>query len=91
MIEMGIVVAVGLAFTFFKLSWRSRLRLLSHPLAMDIAVFALLNWLHWGTFSGVMVAAVGALACSVMLTFGRWAFGYMEKGQHVRGHFQVRL
>lgn len=91
MIEMGIVVALGLLVTFMKLSWRSRLKMLSHPLAMDLFVFVLLNWLHWGTFTGVMVAAVGALACSLMLSAGRWAFGYMAKGKHVQGHFQVKV
>jgi hypothetical protein len=91
MIEMGIVVAVGLMVTFWKLSWRARLIMLSHPLAMDIGVFALLNWIHWGTYSGVMVAAVGALACSLMLSAGRWAFGYMSAGRHVPGRFAVKL
>lgn len=91
MIEMGIVVAIGMMVTFFKLSWRARLRMLSHPLAMDIAVFILLNWLHWGTFSGVMVAAVGALACSMMLSAGRWAFGYMKSGEYIAGKFKVQL
>lgn len=91
MIEMGIVVALGLAFTFFKLSWRARLRMLSHPLAMDVFVFVLLNWLHWGTFAGVMVAAVGALCCSMMLSAGRFAFGYMKDGKHVAGRFEVKL
>ncbi len=89
MFEMGIVVALGLLVTFMKLSWRARLRMLSHPLAVDLFVFILLNWLHWGTFSGVMVAAVGALACSLMLSAGRWAFGYMVAGKHVRGKFDV--
>jgi len=91
MLEMGIVVAIGLIVTFCKLSWRNRLRMLSHPVAMDIAVFALLTMLHWGTFSGVMVATIGALFCSISLSAGRWAFGYIDKGKYVPGHFPVRL
>lgn len=91
MIEMGLVVAVGLLAVFFKLSWRSRLRMLSHPLAMDIAVFMFLTWIHWGTYSGVMVATVGALTCSIVLGALRWAFGYMSAGKHVCGRFTVRL
>lgn len=89
MLEMGIVVALGLIVTFCKLSWRNRLRMLSHPVAMDIAVFALLTMLHWGTFSGVMVATIGALFCSMSLSAGRWAFGYMERGQYIPGRFNV--
>jgi hypothetical protein len=87
MLEMGLIVAIGLTVTFIKLSWRNRLRMLSHPVAMDIGVFALLCFLHWGTFSGVMVATVGALFCSVFLSIGRWAFGYIEGGKHVPGRF----
>ncbi len=87
MIEMGLVVALGLIVTFCKLSQRNRLRMLSYPVAMDIAVFTLLCFLHWGTFSGVMVATVGALFCSIVLSAGRWAFGYIENGKHVPGHF----
>lgn len=90
MIEMGLVVAMGLLITFWKLSWRMRLRMLSHPVAMDIAVFALLMFLHWGTFSGVMVATIGAMTCSVVLSALRWAFGFMSQGKHVPGKFSVR-
>jgi predicted cation transporter len=90
MIEMGLVVALGLCVTFWKLSWRARLRMLSHPVAMDIAVFALLVCLHWGTYSGVMVATVGALVCSMVLGALRWAFGYMARGAHVPGKFTIK-
>jgi hypothetical protein len=89
MFEMGFVVALGLLFTFVKLSWRARLKMLSHPVAMDVCVFCILTFLHWGTFSGVMVATIGALTCSVMLSVGRWAFCYMRGGKHVAGRFNV--
>lgn len=88
-IESGVIVALGLLFTFFKLSWRTRLRMLGLPLIMDVAVFVLLNILHWGTFSGVMVAATGALVCSAMLSLGRWSVGYIESGIYYPGQFNV--
>ena len=91
MIEMGFVVALGLLITFVKLSWKARLRMLSHPVAMDIAIFIALCYLHWGTYSGVMVATVGALVCSMVLGAGRWAFGYMAADKHVAGRFVVKL
>lgn len=91
MIEMGLLVAFGLIVTFWKLSWRARLRMLSYPVLMDIAVFALLSLLHWGTFSGMMVATIGALTCSLMLSAGRWAFGYMHRGKHIAGRFPIRV
>jgi hypothetical protein len=89
MIEMGLVVAFGLLVTFWKLSWRARLRMLSYPVAMDCAVFIVLVMLHWGTFSGVMVATIGALTCSLVLGALRWAYGYIERGRHVEGKFAI--
>lgn len=88
-IESGVIVALGLLFTFFKLSWRTRLKMLGFPLAVDIIVFVALNLIHWGTFSGVMVAATGALVCSAMLSLGRWSVGYIEKGIYFPGQFSV--
>lgn len=91
MLESGIIVAAGLIFLFCRLSWRNRLRMLSHPLAIDIVVFVALNWIHAGTAIGVMTAAVAALACSICLTIGRKLFGYMRKGEYVPGKFRVQL
>lgn len=89
MIEMGIVVGLGLLVMFAKLGWQGRMRLLSNPLAADVAIFVLLTLTHWGTFSGVMVAAVGALFCSVMLSIGRYVYGYVERGIYHPGLFNV--
>lgn len=91
MIEMGFVVALGLLVTFAKLGWKARMWMLSHPIFMDVAIFIGLFLLHSGTYSGVMVATIGALTCSCVLAAGRWAFGYMVKGKHVPGHFNVKV
>lgn len=90
MIEMGIVVGLGLLVMFAKLDWRWRMRLLSNPLAVDVIIFLLLTAVHWGTFSGLMVAAVGALFCSVVLSIGRYVYGYVENGEYHSGLFDVR-
>lgn len=89
-IESGVIVALGLIFTFCKLSWRARLKMLGHPLAMDAFVFIALTTLHWGTFSGVMVATTGALICSALISLGRWAVGYVESNVYFPGHFNVK-
>lgn len=92
-IESGVIVALGLIFTFFKLSWRTRLLMLGMPLAMDVGTFVLLNILHWGTFSGMMVAATGALVCSGLISIGRKLFGYIETTDgrrcYYRGHLDM--
>lgn len=90
MIEMGLVVAIGLLILFAKLSWRAKLWMTSHPVAMDVMVFILLTVLHWGTYSGVMVATVGALFCSITLSLARRVIGYVNKnGVYVRGFADV--
>ena len=45
--------------------------------------------LHWGTFSGVMVATIGALTCSLVLSGARKLYGYIEDRRYVRGYFDV--
>lgn len=88
-IESGLIVAVGMLFTFLKLGWKKRMWCLSRPLFCDIVIFIGLNILHWGTFSGVMVAATGAMVCSGMLTLGRWTYGYMEERMYYPGIMDV--
>lgn len=89
MLEMGIIVGLGLLTMFWKMNWRWRMRILSNPFFVDVLVFIALTALHWGTFSGVMVAAVGALFCSLTLSVGRWAFGYIRSGRYVPGWVNV--
>ena len=89
MLEMGVVVGIGLIILLVKLSWRSKMIILSNPVAADVIVFVGLTILHWGTFSGVMVATVGALFCSITLSLGRWMCGYIEKGTYHPGVMNV--
>ena len=89
MIEMGIVVGLGLLMTLIKASWHWKMRMLSNPLMVDVIVLGLLLLLHWGTFSGVMVATVGAMVCSLVLSAARWAYGRVESGVYVPGYFDI--
>lgn len=77
-IESGLIVAGGLMMTFTKCSWAVRMKMLSNPLFMDLLIFVFLTLIHWGTFSGVMVAAVGALVCSGLISLGRYSFGHID-------------
>ena len=89
MIEMGIVVGIGLLVTLVKMSWTWRMHMLSYPLAIDLIIFIALCLLHWGTFSGVMVATVGALTCSLVLSGARKLYGHVESGTYVPGYFDI--
>lgn len=89
MLEMGIVVGLGLLVTLVKLNWKWRMKMLSNPVAMDLIVFVLLCFLHWGTYSGVMVATVGALFCSIVLSIARKCIGYIGANGYVPGIWNV--
>ncbi|HEY5282167.1 MAG TPA: hypothetical protein VIM14_05200 [Polyangia bacterium] len=86
-IESGVIIFLGLLFIFIKLPRRWTLLLLGWPLGLDLVVSTAAYILHWGTFSGVMAAAVAGLMCSGFTAVGRWATGYSKGGQIVSGVF----
>lgn len=58
--------------------------------SMDLAIVVLLNAIHWGTFTGVMVAATGALISSGMLSLGKWTCGHVnQQGYYLPGLFDL--
>ena len=77
-LESGIIIFMGLILLFWKLPKHWRFRLLGMPLALDITVSVLAYIIHWGTFSGVMAAAVAGLMCSAFTSIGRKLFGYID-------------
>ena len=88
-LESGIIIFVGLLLLFIKLPQPWRLRLLGHPLALDISVSALAYVMHYGTFTGVMAAAVAGLMCSGFTMIGRWAIGYSDRTGLHSGVFKL--
>ncbi len=89
MIENGIIVGLGLLVTLVKMTWKWRMHMMSNTLAVDMIIFVALLLIHWGTYSGVMVASVGAMTCSLTLSAARWLYGHVDKGEYVPGHFNV--
>ena len=84
-IESGAIIFLGLLFLALKLKPRTSLTLLGYPLALDLGVSALAFIMHYGTFSGVMSAAVAGLMCSGFTSFARYAFGYIKGGKYYPG------
>ncbi len=84
-IESGFIIFLGLVLLGFKLPVKTSLTWLGRPLLLDVAVSALAFMMHFGTFSGVMAAAVAGLLCSVFTSCARWAFGYIERGRYTPG------
>jgi hypothetical protein len=88
-VESGVIIFIGLLFMFIKLPRRIALRLLGSPLALDLGVSALAYLLHWGTFTGVMAAAVAGLMCSGFTIVARKLMGYTKGRIFVPGIFGV--
>lgn len=84
-IESGVIIFLGLLLLGFKLPLKTSLRLLGRPLALDIGVSALAFIMHYGTFSGVMAAAVAGLMCSGFTSAARYAIGYIEGSKYFPG------
>ena len=86
-LESGVIIFVGLLLLFIKLPRVIALRLLGWPLALDLAVSIVAYLLHWGTFSGVMAAAVAGLMCSGFTAVARRLIGYSRDGKIIPGVF----
>lgn len=81
----GAIIAAGIAFILLKLPTRTALKLLGRAMLLDIFVTVLTLWIHWGTMTGLMAAAVAGLICSVVTGIGRRSFGYIRKGVYHPG------
>ncbi len=90
-IESGIIIFFGLLFLFIKLPRITALKLLGNHLWLDVGVTVIAFMMHYGTFSGVMAAAVAGLMCSGFTTAGRWLFGYISKKKYHPGIIQLNF
>jgi hypothetical protein len=84
-IESGVIIFLGMLLLGLKLKAKTSLTLLGYPLALDLSVSALAFIMHYGTFSGVMAAAVAGLMCSGFTSLARYAVGYIKNGKYYPG------
>ena len=84
-IESGVIIFLGMLLLGLKLKPKTSLTLLGYPLTLDLSVSVLAFLMHYGTFSGVMAAAVAGLMCSGFTSVARYAFGYIKSGDYVPG------
>lgn len=85
-IESGVIIFLGMLLIGLKLPTKTSLKLLGHPLALDICITFVTFLMHRGTYSGVMSAAVAGLMCSGFTTAARHAFGYIEGNKYFPGN-----
>jgi len=88
-IESGVIIFLGMLFIALKLKTKTSLVLLGHPLAVDLGVSAVAFGMHYGTFSGVMAAAVAGLMSSGFTSIARYSVGYIESGEYHPGKIWV--
>ena len=88
-IESGVIIFIGLLFLAVKLPPSVALRLLNYPLAIDIGVSILAFVMHYGTFTGVMAAAVAGLMTSAFTTIARRLFGYIKGKTYYPGAIKL--
>lgn len=91
MISSGLIIIMGFVFIGVKLPRKTALRMLGHPLALDIAVSVLAYAVHWGTFSGVMAAAFAGMMCSIITWLARRMFGYIESNTFHPGFIHLEI
>ena len=90
-IESGIIIFLGLVLIAIKLPTRTLLWLLGYPVTVDLVVSAVAFIMHYGTFSGVMAAAVAGLMTSCLTAGGRRAIGYIYKGKYFSGYWTLDI
>lgn len=91
-IESGVIIFFGMLLLGIKLPRRVSLKLLGHPLALDLSVSVIAYATHYGTFSGIMAAAVAGLMCSGFTSGARYAFGYIKDKRYHKGRiWQLQL
>ena len=91
-IESGVIIFLGMLLLGIKLPRKVSLKLLGRPLALDLSVSVIAYAMHYGTFSGIMAAAVAGLMCSGFTSVARYAFGYIKDKRYHKGRiWQLQL
>lgn len=85
----GAIIFTGIALILIKLPRAWSLTLLGHSAWLDGAVTALSLWMHWGTMTGLMAAAMAGLMCSCATSLARWLFGSIRSGEYTPGVFNI--
>jgi hypothetical protein len=87
-IEMGLIVRLGVLISLIKMPWPWKTPELLASLIMFRSIRST-YYLHWGIFSRVMVATVGALACSLVLSGARCIYEHIDNGVYITDYFDI--
>jgi hypothetical protein len=84
-LTFGLIIFAGIALILWKLPVRTRYWLLGHHMWLDIFVTVLTLWIHWGTVTGLMSAAMAGMMCALATSATRYIVGYTHKGVYYPG------
>jgi hypothetical protein len=90
-VETGTVVFLSLIVLFWRLPLKGRLWLLGHPAWLEVPFGFLAYALHYGTFSGMMSAAVAAILCFGFTQAGRKLIGYIDGKKYHAGIWNMQV
>ena len=89
MIGTAFLVMAGVGLLLAKLRRRTALRLLHHDLALDLGVTVLVMLLHYGTYSGMIVASIAGLMCSMATSSLKRLVGYVDGNVYYPGRIRL--
>jgi hypothetical protein len=90
-VETGFIVFLSLIVLIWRLPRRTMLRLFGTPWLLEVPFGIAAYMLHYGTFSGMMAAAVAAILCFGFVQAGRNLVGYIKRGVYHPGTFTLEL
>jgi len=85
MIATGFIVFLSLIVMIWRLPKKQVKWLLGHPLYLELPFGVAAYVLHWGTFSGMMAAAVAAICVFFFTQVARILVGYHDGKYDVSG------
>jgi hypothetical protein len=90
-LETGTIVFLSLLVLVWRLPRKTMLRLFGTPWLIELPFGLLAYLLHWGTFSGMMAAAVAAILCFGFVQAGRATVGFIKSGQYYPGFVALEV
>jgi hypothetical protein len=90
-VETGVIVFLSLLVLVWRLPRRTMLKLFGTPWLLELPFGVLAYVLHYGTFSGMMAAAVAAILCFGFVQAARSLVGYIKGGTYYPGTFTLEV
>ena len=91
MFALSFCVFAGVLFMMVKMPHRILLKMLKYDALIDLAVSALVLFLHWGSFEGGIVAALAGLFTSIATSGSKRLFGHIDGKVYHPGYMKLNV